>query len=311
MPESNTRFAFFMGKGGVGKSTTAALSAVNLAKEGRKVLLVSLDPAHNQSDIFDMPFSGKPKHVAEGLMVAESDSDKWIKHYLKETEEHIKSVYSYHAAFDFGKHFKVLKHSPGIEEHALLQAFNYYRDKHPDMDMIVLDMPPTALSTKFFRLPTLSLVWLEHLEKLRREIIQKKEICTTIQFGKKTLQRDKILNKLTEQIAFYNQMSALFRDGEICRVHLVFNPEPISRSEAKRFHEHLLELGVAPATYVCNKWDGVFDLDQASKDFGGVPVHPVPLSNRTLIGTEALSAFLESDPSICRFLGRECAILDS
>lgn len=296
-----------MGKGGVGKSTTAALSAVNLAREGREVLLVSLDPAHNQSDIFAMPFSGKPKRVADRLLVAESDSDKWIKRYLKETEEHVKSVYSYHAAFDFGKHFKVLKHSPGIEEYALLLAFNHYRDKYADADMIILDMPPTALSTKFFRLPTLSLVWLEHLEKLRREIIEKKEICTTIQFGKKTIQRDKILNKLTEQIEFYRRMAALFSDREHCRVHLVFNPEPISRSEAERFHAHLVELNVHPAAYVCNKWDGSYDLDEASRGFDGAPVHPVPLAEGPLIGLAALTEFLAARPSVCRFLGRECA----
>jgi len=296
-----------MGKGGVGKSTTAALSAVNLAREGKQVLLVSLDPAHNQSDIFDMSLSGKPKQVAGGLKVAESDSDKWIKHYLKETEEHVKSVYSYHAAFDFGKHFKVLKHSPGIEEYALLLAFNHYHRKYAASDMIVLDMPPTALSTKFFRLPTLSLVWLEHLEKLRQEIIQKKEICTTIQFGKKSIQRDKILNKLTEQIGFYKDMAALFADGDVCRVHLVFNPEPISRVEARRFHEHLLELDVRPAAYVCNKWDGTYDLDDVSRQFDGAPVHPVPVSDMPLIGLEALTGFLTQRPSICRFLGRECA----
>lgn len=306
MAEHRTRYAFFMGKGGVGKSTTAALSALNLAREGKKVLLVSLDPAHNQSDIFDTGFSGKPKKISDGLMIAESDSDKWIKHYLKDTEEHIKSVYSYHAAFDFGKHFKVLKHSPGIEEYALLQAFNHYRGKHSDMDMLVLDMPPTALSTKFFRLPSLSLVWLEHLEKLRREIIEKKEICTTIQFGKKTLQRDKILNKLTEQIAFYEKMAALFKDGAACRVHLVFNPEPISRSEARRFREHLVELGVHPAAYVCNKWDGTYDLEEVSRDFSA-DVHPVPVSQKSLIGLDALTQFLKSNPEICRFLGRDCA----
>lgn len=308
MTEPASTYAFFMGKGGVGKSTTAALSAMNLAREGREALLVSLDPAHNQSDIFDTSLSGKPKRVAERLRVAESDSDKWIKHYLKETEEHVKSAYSYHAAFDFGKHLEILKHSPGIEEYALLLAFNHYRDKYGDSDMIVLDMPPTALSTKFFRLPSLSMIWLEHLEKLRREIIKKKEICTTIQFGKKSIQRDKILNKLTEQTEFYERMASLFKDRNRTRVHLVFNPEPISRSEARRFRDHLVELGVHPAAYVCNKWDGTYDLDEAERSFDGAPAHPVPVSDKPLIGVEALTDFLESEPTICRFLGRECAV---
>ncbi len=57
---SKQHYYFHAGKGGVGKSTTSALSALHLARTGQNVLLVSLDPAHNQADIFDTDFSDKP-----------------------------------------------------------------------------------------------------------------------------------------------------------------------------------------------------------------------------------------------------------
>ena len=114
---------FFIGKGGVGKSTTSALTAVHLACSGRKTLLVSLDPAHNQRDIFRQPFSEKPVPVCQNLAVKEIDVDQWIKRYLKKSTDLIKRAYAYQSAFNIQRYYNVLKLSPGLEEHALLLAF--------------------------------------------------------------------------------------------------------------------------------------------------------------------------------------------
>jgi len=62
-----------MGKGDTGKSTVSALAACFLAARGRRVLLLSLDLANNQADIFDRPFSGRPQAVGERVRVAEVD----------------------------------------------------------------------------------------------------------------------------------------------------------------------------------------------------------------------------------------------
>ena len=70
---------FFTGKGGVGKSTSAALRAVFLSEKEYRVALVSLDPAHNQCDIFEMPFSDKARKVGSNLFVIEVDQERWIK----------------------------------------------------------------------------------------------------------------------------------------------------------------------------------------------------------------------------------------
>ena len=101
---------FFIGKGGVGKSTTSALTAVHLAAGGRRTLLVSMDPAHNQRDIFDTPFP-KARQVAEGLSVKEIDTDYWVKRYLKQTRDQIRRSYTYQSAFNLQDHFKILQFS--------------------------------------------------------------------------------------------------------------------------------------------------------------------------------------------------------
>ena len=176
---------FFLGKGGVGKSTSSALTAVAAAQAGKKVLLVSLDPAHNQSDIFESKLSDKPRKIDKQLRVSELDLNKWVRLYLKGVEEQVRETYKYLTALNLEHYFKIIKYSPGIEEYALLMAYEHLTQKHNDMDYIVFDMPPTALTLRFFELPKISLLWLNQLLNLRNEILKKREIISTIKVGKK------------------------------------------------------------------------------------------------------------------------------
>ena len=68
MDKKVQKIMFFLGKGGVGKSTTSSLYAVEKSLTGEKVLLASMDPAHNLGDIFEMQMSGKPKALSKNLL---------------------------------------------------------------------------------------------------------------------------------------------------------------------------------------------------------------------------------------------------
>jgi len=78
-----TPFLFFTGKGGVGKTSTACATAVSLAEEGKKVLLVSTDPASNLQDVFDIELTNKPTSIPtmENLFVANIDPETSAKEY--------------------------------------------------------------------------------------------------------------------------------------------------------------------------------------------------------------------------------------
>ena len=292
---------FFIGKGGVGKSTTSALTALALARAGRKVLLVSLDPAHNLADIFDTDLGRKPKAIRPGLLVAESDQKYWTKQYLKGVEDQIKRAYTYQAAFNLQGHLSILRHSPGIEEYAMALAFNHYRHKYADVDHVLLDMPPTALTMKFFSLPSLSLTWLEHLIALRDEIVRRKNMVTRIRVGTADVERDKIGNKLREQTAFYTDMRDLFQDPATCRVRLVLNPEKLSRAEAARIKDIMADLGMAPIAVVVNKCGPGDDVGVAAL-FPGVPAHALSVACQPLTSLAALDGFLDDDPALETFL---------
>ncbi|MDD4732879.1 MAG: ArsA family ATPase [Desulfovibrio sp.] len=287
------RYYFHAGKGGVGKSTTSSLVALNLARTGREVLLVSLDPAHNQSDIFDMEFGAKPRRVAPGLRVAQADIDDWIRVYLRGIEDQIRRTYTYHAAFNLGSRLNVIKHSPGLEEYALLLAFKHYRDKHPDPDVIVYDMPPTALTMKFFNLPALSLIWLDQLLELRREIMEKKRIITKIHMGVCEVECDKISSRLGRQREFFTELREVFQDGERCRIHLVVNPDRLSFAEAGRICTGLDEMSIPLAAVLMNKVAPESVWDREHELFRRTRVHPLPLSPDPLIGLPVLEAYLD------------------
>ncbi|MGD8725772.1 MAG: ArsA family ATPase, partial [Desulfobacterales bacterium] len=191
----NPEINFFIGKGGVGKSTTSAITAVQFAQNGRDTLLVSMDPAHNQCDIFQENFSEKPKRVCHHLEVKEVNVDYWIRKYLKETEKTIKQTYRYESAFNLQNYFDVLQFSPGLEEYALLLAFENVLHTSQNKDIIIFDMAPTALTLRFFSLPSITLIWLEELLKLRNKIYAKKEIISKIKVFGKEIEQDKIKDK--------------------------------------------------------------------------------------------------------------------
>ncbi|MEO2152480.1 MAG: ArsA family ATPase, partial [Thermococcus sp.] len=139
---------FFIGKGGVGKTTSSAATAVALAERGYRTLIVSLDPAHNLGDVFMVKLSDRPKKIAENLYASELDMEGLIKAYLKHLEESMKHTYRYLTVINLEKYFEVLRYSPGIEEYATLEAVREILERGDEWDVIVFDTPPTGLTLR-------------------------------------------------------------------------------------------------------------------------------------------------------------------
>jgi arsenite/tail-anchored protein-transporting ATPase len=284
---------FFLGKGGVGKSTSAALNSLFLAQKDFKVLLVSFDPAHNQSDIFEKNLSRKPLEIVPNLMGMEIDQDYLIKKYLKDIQNQIKKTYSYLTAFNLDRYFKVIKHSPGLEEYALILAFTEIRKNFSDFDFLVFDMPPTALALKFFTLPALSLVWVEQLLTLRQEIIKKRDIITKIKLIKKEVERDKILNKINEMKQDYLDLKTIFEDCKKTHVNLVLNPDQLSLAESMRIFKTLQDININCSQIINNKMLTGSSCYNINKAFTAIPIHKCPYSEMPLISIRNLHDFLK------------------
>ncbi len=294
MKKSQTIY-FFMGKGGVGKSTLSALHAISLSNTDKKTLLISMDPAHNQADIFEKKLGEKPVSVKDNLSIIEINIDKWIKRYLRNVQNRITESYQYLTAINLDKKFNVLKYSPGLEEYALLLAFEEILKKFKSYDNLIFDMPPTALALRFFALPKLSLVWLESLLGLRKEIIEKREIITKIKLGRKEFERDNILNKLNVLSHQYNSLHERFRNRENVKVNIVMNEDRLSLNESQRINQNLNRLGIHTDRIYLNKVSQKSVTSDLSAIFKDIPTISYSQADYPLIGIDALNKYLSEN----------------
>ena len=282
---------FFTGKGGVGKSTISALVAVAKNRAKKRTLLVSMDPAHNQGDIFEADIGEKPKKVMENLWVKQIDTEQWTKHYLNNTEQAISRKYNYQKAFSFRNYFKVLQYSPGIEEYAILQAFESIVLHHQDKEIIIFDMPPTALTLRFFSLPQTTMAWIQELIHLREKIHKKQEIISNVKLGKKSFETDAILEKLHQMSKNYQKLKYLFTCPKT-EINLITKPDKLSRTESLRIYTKLNEINIKINNLVIN---GSLSHDTIESFRNSIPAFqyiPLPESAYSLIGKNNLEAFL-------------------
>jgi arsenite-transporting ATPase len=288
---------FFIGKGGVGKSTTSAITSVHLSQNSEGVLLVSMDPAHNQRDIFRQNFSEKPRQIADRLAVKEVDVDYWIEKYLKETEKTIKQTYKYESAFNLQNYFDVLQFSPGLEEYALLIAFKNIIHTFDEKDIIIFDMAPTALTLRFFSLPFITLIWLEELLKLREQIFAKKEIISKIKVWGKEIEQDKVKAKLELLIHDYEHLRNHFM-SDATQINLVMNNDKLSFSEAFRIKKKLNDIGINIESVLINKSQSKEIPDEVRNEFSNQKIALFPFSSKSILGYQAISEYIDENNEI-------------
>ncbi len=288
---------FFIGKGGVGKSTTSAVTSVHLSNASMDTLLVSMDPAHSQRDIFMMDFSKTPKKIGRHLAVIEIDEAYWIEKYLKETQDQIKKTYRYESAFNLENYFDVLKFSPGLEEYALLLAFENIIHTFSDKEIIVFDMAPTALTLRFFSMPVITLIWLEELLSLRKKIYDKKEIVSKIKIGKKEIEKDPVKSKLERLIQNHQNLKELFM-SKASIVNLVMNNDTLSFSESVRIKKRLTDIGIQVDRIVVNKFLNTDIAEDIEKEFENQKIVRFPFSSNGLIGFRAINEYIDANREI-------------
>jgi len=170
-------FAFANQKGGVGKTTTAAAYALLRGLRGSKTLIVSLDPAHNLGDVLGMELGKSVRQVHENVWALEVDFDEVIAKHLKTLTDRIKDAYAYLRVLNLDRYIDVLRHSPGVEEYAVLEKIQeIIKESKGEYDVIVFDTPPTGLTIRMMILPFVNRTWIEKLIELRRAILRHREM---------------------------------------------------------------------------------------------------------------------------------------
>jgi arsenite-transporting ATPase len=137
------KILFFGGKGGVGKTTVSAATALARSQAGGKVLLVSTDPAHNLGHLFDRAIGPKPVRLAPGLDGLELDPDETVRLHLKEITSSLHKLMPVHLRGEVDKHMALSKDAPGMQEAALMERIAEVVEQGvKDYDLIVFDTAP-------------------------------------------------------------------------------------------------------------------------------------------------------------------------
>ncbi|HHI01013.1 MAG TPA: ArsA family ATPase [Thermococcus litoralis] len=265
VPKEGFRVLFFIGKGGVGKTTGSAAVAVTLSKKGYKTLIVSIDPAHNLGDVFEVKLNDKPKQIAGNLYAMELDMEKLIKAYLKHLEENLKHMYRYLTVINLEKYFEVLSFSPGIEEYATLEAIREILQRGDEWDVIVFDTPPTGLTLRVLALPEIALIWTEKLIEIRKKILEKRRAIENIQGERKFViegeeyklpsreEEDPVMKELKRYEAEIAFVREVITNPKKTSVIAVMNPEMLPLYETERAYEALRKFKIPFNMMIVNK----------------------------------------------------------
>lgn len=157
---------FFGGKGGVGKTTCAAATALRLSERGRKTLILSTDPAHSLSDSFGIPIGNKITPLKNNLYGLEIDSGELIEEFMKENEITITEIIDRGTYLETDDILKMLSLSlPGMDEYmAILKIRDLMTAR--EYDLFISDTAPTGHTIRLLLTPELMDEWIGFLDKL-------------------------------------------------------------------------------------------------------------------------------------------------
>ena len=299
------RILLFSGKGGVGKTSLAAATGLELSRLGYRTLVMSVDPAHSLADAFDLETglfhgqTGDPYPINDRLAIHEVNIQKEIKRHWKEISSYVVSVLRTTGISDVeAEELAIL---PGMEELSAMMWVNQFR-REQAYDVIVLDCAPTAESMRFVSMPTTLEWYMKHIFPFQRGIIRAvRPIANRV--SPVELPTEGYFSNIQQLFAKLDGVAELLEDPATTSVRLVTNPERMVLRETQRAFVYFSLHGLTVDSVIVNRVlpDAVTDawfqewrasqarvLEEIDAYFAPVAVKRVPLFTHEVLGRERL-----------------------
>jgi arsenite-transporting ATPase len=283
-----TRFVFFGGKGGVGKTTMSSAYGLKCADAGLDTLVVSTDPAHSTSDVFDQQFGDDPRAVEgrDGLWAMEIDPDEEVESHMQEIKRRMNEQVSAAIVNEIDRQIELAHRTPGAYEAALFDRFievmrsaapdsaaehassaerssaDRSRGRRPredgatasddDYDRVVFDTSPTGGTLRLLSLPEFLGAWIDRLvEKRKRSIDLFEKAAIGDREARRKVETDPLIAHLIERKEKFEFAGRVLRED--AAFYLVLNPDELSIRETSRTIEELSGQGLTVDGLVVNK----------------------------------------------------------
>lgn len=238
------RVLFFGGKGGVGKTTSASAMALAASHEGKRVLLVSTDPAHSTSDIFERPIGPEPILLLPNLHALEIDGEFESKRYVAHVKEQIKGLFGHNILKEASRQIDLAASMPGAEEMALFDRIGgLIRGEDDRFDLIIFDTAPTGHTLRLIRMPELMEAWIRALSRSRRAMLGIEQDDAT----------DPVMISLAERLEHLREFRARLLSPRISAFVLVLVAERLPIEETSRAIDQLADAGVTIGGLIVNR----------------------------------------------------------
>jgi arsenite-transporting ATPase len=247
------RYIMFGGKGGLGKTTLSATCAYWLARQGKRVLLFSVDPQASLSDIFQKDIFGKGAvPIIDNLWAQEIDADKRIQDYQNEIRQKILDMYGFDKVpEEIDSYIASASAEPAMEESAIFDAVVDIIVKG-DYDYYIYDLVPLGHALYYLSMAKVYDEWINKITKLREEMGQYDRVAATLR-RQETVEEDKILEELRYIKNRINTSSQILTDKQRAAFFFVLVPEEMIILDTRKAAELFARFDVPISGYVVNR----------------------------------------------------------
>lgn len=293
------RIILITGKGGVGKTTVSAATAIKSADLGHSTLVMSTDPAHSLADAFDVELGDSPTSVVSNLDAQQIDSQLRLEESWGEVRDHLTELFDWSGLK--GIEAEELTVFPGMDEIFSLASVREHA-RSGVYDVIVVDCAPTAETLRLLSLPEVMSWYMDKMFPIGRKVA--KVVRPVIsKVSAMPIANEAVFDAVARFYERLDGIRELLSDSEVTSARLVMNPEKMVIAEARRTYTYLGLFGYSVDSAIVNRVlpddvsDPYFDrwreiqakhLSDIDEGFEGTDVRRLRLFDEEMIGVERL-----------------------